>query len=212
MMNDRFSARFRQYLVDAANEQPADGQLEAVLRRTSTAPQHRSWVARLGTRLTLGQGFRGHGRLVLVLSALVVALAAGVAWYIGSEQTNRAVLHVNSPTAVPTSEPTPTTVFEGTWTSTDAADGSTQTLVVERGRSPEVHFQDDFSISCERRGEESTRYVADGTGEVLAGRLTFRGTSGGCGIDLGRFEWFYDFDEATDTLIDYQEIVWTRSR
>jgi len=212
MMNDRFSARFRQYLVDSANEQPADGQLEALLRRTSRAPQRRAWVAGLGMRRFLGHGVGGQGRLVVVLGALLVALAAGVAWYAGSEQTNRSSLHVNDPTSAPTSAPTPTTVFEGTWISTDAADGSTQTLVVGPGGAPGVHFEDDFSSSCERRGEKSTRYVAEGTGEIVAGRLTFRGTKGGCEIDVGPFEWFYDFDEARDALVDYQEIVWRRSR
>jgi len=205
MMNDHVSAQLRRYLVETANEMPGDGQLEAVVRRTSTARQLRPWVARLRTPPVLGSTLGQQMRLVMV-AALIAGLTAGVTWIVGS-QLNHSV--INQPTQA-TPEPTPSTVFEGTWTSSDTADESTQTLVVAPGRSPDVHFEDDFSISCERRGEPSTVYLADGVGEIDRGRLTVTFPTGGCGIELGSAVWFYDYDAATDSLIDYQDIVWHR--
>ena len=191
MMNDQFATLLRRHLVDTANERPASGELESALRRTSVERQFRPWVARLRTRPELGARLGWQLRYGLAAVALLLALAAAAAWYAGSL-------------------PGPGTVFEGRWTSTDTADDSTQTLIVEAGRLPSVHFEDDFSVNCERRGEPSTVYIADGTGEIDGGRLTVTFPSGGCGIDLLQAVWFYDYNEATDTLLDYQDITWTR--
>ena len=191
MMNDQFAADLRHHLLENANERPAEGQLETVLRRTGIEPQYRPWVARLRMRPELG-GVGWQVRYGLAAVALLLALAAAAAWYAGTL-------------------PAPGTVFQGRWTSTDIADDSIQTLVVAPGRSPAVHFEDAFSINCERRGERSTVYLADGAGEIDGGRLTVSFPTGGCGIDLPPFVWFYDYDAATRTLVDYQDIVWVRA-
>jgi hypothetical protein len=109
------------------------------------------------------------------------------------------------------SGPRPTTPFEGTWTSTDTADRSTQTLVVSAGRDPTVHFEDDFSINCERRGEASTVYVADGQGRIADGRLTVQFPEGGCTINMPAAEWWYEYRSSSDSLVDYQGITWSRA-
>ena len=191
MMNDQFPTLLRRHIVDNANERPAEGQLEAALRRTTTEPQFRPWVARLRTRPELGARLGWQLRYGLAAVALLLALAAAAAIHFGSE-ANRG------------------TVFEGRWTSTDTPDDSTQTLIVEPGRSPRVHFEDDFSVNCERRGEPSTVFIANGAGEIDGGRLTVDFPSGGCGIDVPPFVWSYDLDPGTDTLLDSQGIVWVR--
>ena len=191
MMNDQFANELRRQFAESANERPADGQLEVALRRTSIEPQYRPWVARLRTRPELGARLSWQLRYGLAAVALLLAISAAAVWYVGSR-------------------PGPGTVFQGRWMSTDVADDSTQTLVVSAGQTPSVHFEDDFSANCKRRGEPSTIYLADGQGEITGGRLTFRMPGSGCGIDIGPAEWFYDYDPATDTLVDYQEIVWVR--
>ena len=191
MMDDQFASQLRRHVVENADERPADGQLETALRRTAAEPQLRPWVARLRTGPELGVRLGWQVRYGLVAVALLLALAAAAVWYAGSQ-------------------PGTGTVFQGRWTSTDTADDSTQTLIVAPGTLPSIHFEDDFSVNCERRGEPSTLYLADGSGEIRGGRLTFRMSSSGCGIDMGPAEWFYDYDPATDTLVDYQDIVWVR--
>ena len=193
MMSDQFSVELRRHLLETADERPADGQLEAVVQHTAVVRQRRPWVVRLRWLLDPVAPFGSAGlRYGLVALALLIA-AAMVAIVAGGPR------------------PGGDSVFEGRWTSTDAVDASTQTLVVEGGQTPNVHFEDDFSINCERRGDSSTAYVADGPGEILRNRLTARFLSGGCLIRLPPYEAFYDYDSATDTLLDYQRITWVRA-
>lgn len=193
MMNDRFSIQLRRHLLEAADERPADGQLKAVVQRTAVEPQRRPWVVRLRWLLDPVAPFGSVGlRYGLVALALLIA-AAMVAILAGGPR------------------PGGGSVFEGRWTSTDPVDASTQTLVVEGGQTPNVHLEDDFSINCERRGDSSTAYVADGPGEILRDRLIARFLSEGCVIRLGPYEAYYDYDSATDTLLDYQRITWVRA-
>jgi hypothetical protein len=195
MMTDQFSIELRRHLVEAADERPSEGQLEAVLRRTATERQLAPWVAglRLRARRDLNVRVGWQLRYVLIGAALLIAAALVVVLGGGSQSAGR-------------------TVFEGRWTSADTVDDSTQTLVVDAGLDPDVHLEDDFSVNCERRGDSSTLYIADGLGEVNLNRLTVSYASGGCSIRLGPYEAFYDYDSATDTLVDYQDTTWTRVR
>jgi hypothetical protein len=190
MMTDQFSVQLRRHLLDTADERPADGRLEAVVERTLGMPQRLPWLARLRWRLDPIAPFNNpwlrYGAVVLsllLLAGLALIAAGG-------------------------SGPPARTVFEGTWTSTDTADRSTQTLVIGPGQNPTVHFEDDYSISCQRRGETSTVYSADGTAEITGDRLVFPIPAGGCTRPVPAYTAFYDYDAATGTLLDYQSIRW----
>ena len=192
MMTDRFSLLLRRHLLETADQQPAHGQLETALRSTAVTPQHRSWLVRLRWLVDPAAPFANtrirHGALALALllaASMVAIFASG-------------------------GDPDGGVVFEGRWTSTDTADRSTQTLIVDGGDSPTVHFEDDFSIDCQRRGDTSTVEVAEGPGGITLDRLTVRFPSGGCFIRVGPYEAFYDYSAATDTLIDDQGATWVR--
>ena len=196
MMRDPSFTPMRRRILETVNEQPALGQLEGIVAATAAMPQRRPWAVRLkwllepvspfgplaSTRVRLG---------FVVVAMLVLATLAGA---VGSG-----------------SRPRPTTPFEGTWTSTDTADGSTQTLVVSAGSAPTVHFEDDFSVNCQNRGEASTVYLADGQGEIADGRLTVRFPEGGCTIKVPAAEWWYEYGSSSDSLVDYQGITWSRA-
>ena len=192
MMNDTFSLLLRRHVLKMADERPADGQLETVLRATSRTRQRRSWLVRLRWLVDPAAPFSnaqvryGAAALaLLVVTAMIAILAAGA---LGGR-----------------------TVFEGRWTATDTTDRSTQTLVIGDGRSPSVHFEDDFSIDCQRRGDTSTAYVADGIGEIQDGRLVVRYASGGCVLRLAPYDSDYTYDAATGTLLDDQSVRWVRT-
>ena len=155
MMNDRFAAQLRRHLLESADERPADGQLEAALRLTASEPQYRPWAARLRMRPELECPHR--------VAASVWPRCGGVA----ARDIGRRYLVCGLASRRGNG-------LQGRWTSTDAADDSIQTLIVAAGSSPSVHFEDHFSINCERRGEPSTQYVADGAGEIDGGRLTVK--------------------------------------
>jgi hypothetical protein len=191
MTTDRFSPLIRRHLIETADERPAHGQLETVLRSTAATPQQRSWLVRLRWLVDPAAPYAnariryGAAALALLIVAAMVAILAG-------------------------GGPSGRTVFEGRWTATDTTDRSIQTLVVDRGQAPNVHFEDDFSIDCQQRGEASTVYRADGTGAIHTNRLIVQFPGGGCTTRLPPAESFYDYDEATDSLLDHEGITWTR--
>ena len=195
MMNDRFSAELRQHLLGTANERPADGQLAAVVEKVATTGQQRSFVA----RLTWYPGRIGRFpatalRYGLVVLALV-AILAGVILAGGSSRG-------------------PGTVFEGTWTAADFTDGSTQTLVVDTGTRPAVHYVDDFAMGSVCRADAVKVFTADGTGTIVGDRLDVEWPDGGsCGlttIEMGAGS--YVHDAATDLLVDGLQANWFRVR
>ena len=192
-MNDRFSLLLRRHVLESAEERPADGQLETVLRATSRAPQRRSWLVRLRWLVDPAAPFE-NGRVRYAAAALALLLVAAAV----------AIVAVGTAPGRPT-------VFEGRWTAIDPTDRSIQTLVIGEGRSPSVHLEDDFSIDCQRRGDTSTAFVADGIGEVQAGRLVIRFTSGGCDLRLAPYVVAYTYDAATGTLRDDQATGWSRA-
>ena len=191
MMNDRFAVQLRRHLVEVADERPADAQLAAVIKATAVTRQRPAWVARLRWLVDPAAPF-ANARTRYLVAAVALLLVAALVVVVGG-----GVLGGRTP-------------FEGSWTSIDIVDRSTQLLVIAAGEEPSVHFEDDFSINCQRRGEAMTAYVADGTGELFGSRLIVQFPGGGCVTQVPPFEWFYDYDEATDTLLDHAGITWTR--
>jgi hypothetical protein len=194
MMNDRFSAQLRQHLLQTADERAADGQLAAVVERVAVTGQRLPLVARwTGFPGRIGPFPSAALRYGLVALALVGAAMA--------------VAILSGGTARPAS-----TVFEGTWTSIDRADHSTQTLVVGVGTSPAVHFEDDFATGAACVADAVKRFTADGTGAISGNRLdTSYPGGGGCGlrkvaIPVGHL----NYQAASDTLLDQDGLTWTR--
>jgi hypothetical protein len=104
------------------------------------------------------------------------------------------------------------TRFEGGWTTTDT-DGSTETLIISAGRTPTVHFVDEFASGCLDHGDTSTRFLADGVGQIQVARLDVYFPDGGCVTwHVGSYYFFYDYQDSTDTLLDAQGISWHRLR
>ena len=102
-------------------------------------------------------------------------------------------------------------VFEGRWTATDPADESTLTLVVGEGTAPVVQFQDNLATGAGCAADEVKIFRADGVGEIKANRLVVTyPDGGGCGLILVPIGGVYDYDAATDTLVDADGVTWTR--
>jgi len=194
MMNDRFSIQLRQHLLRTANDRPAEGQLAAVVQAVSGTAQRNPLAARL-TWNTARSGPFGSG--AVRYGFLVVALAgAGLV---------AAGLLAGGP-----SRPT---VFEGTWTSIDPGDGSTQYLVVAAGTSPAVRFVDEFAAGGACQADTVKVFTADGRGTVVAGdRLEVQWPDGGgCGLaTVAMRVGTYIYDQATDSAIDGQKLTWSR--
>ena len=192
MMNDRFSAQLRQHLLDTANERPAEGQLAAIVQHAAITRQRRPLVARLpGFEGRVGP-FPAVVRLGLVAVALVLAAVAGAILAGGSQ--SRA-----------------TTPFEGTWTTIDPLDRSRMNLYVSAGATPAVRFVDEVATGGACDLDPVKRFIADGTGEISGNRLeaTFP-NGGGCGLMTVEVAGIYEYDARTDTLLDQDDVTWTR--
>jgi hypothetical protein len=192
MMNDRFSAQLRQHLLETANERPADGQLAAIVDHVAITPQRRPLVARLpGFQGRIGR-FPAAVRYGLFAVALVLAAMAGAILAGGSS-------------------PFRSTVFEGTWTTTDPVDGSIMTLTVAPGSKPAVRFVDEVSTGGACDLDPVKRFTADGTGRVTGSRLeVVYPDGGGCGLTTVAIGGAYDYNAADDTLLDQDRLTWTR--
>jgi hypothetical protein len=192
-MTDRFDAQLRQHLLETANERPAEGQLAAVVDRVAVTPQRPPFAARL-TWLPGRVGPIGSNQLRwgLVALALVGATVAGALMIPGSAR--------------------PSTVFEGTWTSIDSGDGSTQFLVVGAGTSPAIRFIDEHATGLACRADVVKVFTADGLGTVDGNRLTVLWPEGGgCGLVLLPMDrGVYAHADATDVLVDPTGLAWTR--
>ncbi len=195
MMNDRFSAQLRQHLLTTADERPADGRLAAIVEGVAVTPQRHPLVARLPWFLGRIDPFPSAAmRYGLIAVALIIAIV-GAALAVGFGPARR-------------------TVFEGTWTSIDPADGSTQTLVVGAGTRPAVHFEDAFATGAACVADEVKVFTMDGTGTIVEDLLHVTWPEGGgCGltkVEVGPGS--YTHDQATDTLVDGLALTWTRLR
>jgi hypothetical protein len=193
MMNDRFSAQVRQHLLRTANERPADGQLAAVVEGVAVTAQRHSLTARLTWLPERISPFPSTAlRFGLVAAALVGATMVA-ALLAGGGPSGR-------------------TVFEGTWTSTDPGDRSTQFLTVAAGTSPAVQFVDEFASGLACRADAVKVFTADGTGAIVGSRLDVAfPDGGGCGLMTVPMRGVsYDYEAATGTLLDHEGLVWTR--
>ena len=193
MMNDRFSAELRQHLLATADERPAGDTLAAIVDGVATTAQYHQLTARLTwAPRRMGVFPSAAVRYILIAAALVIAMVA-VALFAGGNAARR-------------------TVFEGTWRSTDPADGSTQTLVVGGGMSPAVHFVDAFATGLACRADAVKVFTMDGTGTIVDDRLdVVWPDGGGCGlmkVEVG--PGFYMCDRENDTIADGEKLTWTR--
>ena len=103
-----------------------------------------------------------------------------------------------------------TTVFAGTWISTDY-DGSTQLLLVSAGTQPSVTFEDFYASSCTAHGSPATHWVSAGQGEIDGDMLFVDFHKSGCGpFSIGGYSGAWTYDAGTDTLIDDADITWHR--
>lgn len=196
MMNDRFSAQLRQHLLAAGDERPADGQIAAVVERVAVTGQRHPLVA----RLTWSPGRIGpfpsaalrYGLIALALLAAAMAVAI-----LGGG-----------------SGPSGSTVFDGTWTSIDPADDSTLTIVVGKGTSPAVRFEDAFAAGDACVADAVKLFTADGAAEISGNRIdiTFP-DGGGCGLRKVRVpDIQLHYDAVADKLRDSQGVGWVRVR
>lgn len=196
MINDRFSAQVRQHLLETADERAADSQLAAVLDLVADSPQRHPLVA----RLTWAPGRIGPFPSTALRWALIAAalLAATMAV---------AILGGGG-------GPSASTVFEGTWTSTDLGDGSRQTLDVGAGMTPAVHFEDAYSSGGACVADEVKVFTADGRGQVFDNSLAVTyPAGGGCGLTTVPIETgVLDYDATTDTLLASDGLRWFRAR
>jgi len=193
MMNDRFDANLRQHLLGTADDRPADGQLAAVVRAVGRTSQRHP----LAARLTWNPGRIGRFpstpiRYGLIGVALVLAAMAGSILAPGSRG--------------------PSTVFEGTWTSTDPVDGSVQLLVVGAGDTPDVYFEAGYASGAGCVNDPVKRFTARGSGAISGNHLdaTFP-IGGGCGLLTVGVPGSYHYDAATDTLIGQDGLRWYRA-
>jgi len=193
-MNDRFSADLRRHLIETANERPADGQLAAVVKRVATTAQRRSVVA----RLTWFPGRIGPFPTAAVRYGLLAAALVGAA-------LAAVMLAGGGP-------PVRSTVFEGSWTSIDPSDGSSQTLVVGPGATPTMQFVDAFASGPGCRADPVKVFTADGAGVISGSRLDASfPDGGGCGLLLVPIAGAYDYRADTDTLEDQDGLSWSRA-
>ena len=193
-MNDAFSSDLRRHLVSTADERPADGQLAAITQRVAVTPQRRPLLVRLASMPDRYGPVPAQALRYALLAAALLALVAGAAILAGAM-----VRH-------------PDTLFEGTWSSVDPADGSQQTLSVSGGLAPAVQFVDEYATGAACVADAVKRFTAEGDGAIDGQLLTVRWPGGGgCGsrtVDMG--DGRYRYVESNDTLVDGQNLTWRR--
>jgi hypothetical protein len=193
MMNDRFAAQLRQHLLDTANERPADGQVAAISQHVAVTPQRRQFVLRVPELPVWIGRFPAGVRYGLIALALVLAALAGALLAGGGA-------------------PSRSTPFEGTWTTTDVADGSTMHLSVGGGSKPTVRFEDQLATGDACLTDTVKVFTAEGVGTITDNRLDVTyPNGGGCGADRVAIGGRYLHDPSTDTLVDRDGLVWTHA-
>jgi hypothetical protein len=193
MMNDKFAAQLRRHLVESADERPAEGQLAAIVESVATTRQRLPLVARLmWSPGRIGPVPTAAVRYGLLAAALAGAMAAGA--IVGGGSTG------------------PSTVFDGTWTSTDPADGSVQLLVVGRGNAPAVYFEDGYATGEACVGDAVKRFTARGVGAISGHRLIVEyPDGGGCGLVTVEMAADYTYVAEQEILVDHDGLIWTRA-
>lgn len=192
MMNDRFSVELRQHLLATGDERPGDGRLAAIVDGVAVTGQRHPVLARLPWSPAGSNPFPSAAMRYGVIAAALIIAIVGAALLAGGGFSSRSV-------------------FSGTWSSTDPADGSDQTLVIGAGTSPSVHFEDDFATGLACREDAVKVFTADGTGQISDDTLdaTFP-DGGGCGSTTVEIALHLVYDRATDSLRDQDGLVWLR--
>jgi hypothetical protein len=96
--------------------------------------------------------------------------------------------------------------FNGSWSSIDPVDGSTQHLSIKgSGGRVQMSYVDEFGKVCVEVGAPTTVFTGVLTGTISGNDLVGLWKSAGCGPVLllrvtDRFEWFFEYDPGTDTL------------
>ena len=110
--------------------------------------------------------------------------------------------------------------FEGSWTSIDPVDGSTQHLTI-RGSSgrAQVKYIDEFGTTCVDVGAPTNVFSGVLTASISGNEMVAVFKSAGCGSQIvlrasDAFAWFFEYDPNTDTLfgaINDGPATWSRN-
>ena len=106
---------------------------------------------------------------------------------------------------VPIVEAAPTSAFEGSWTSIDPVDGSTQHLSIRGATNVAMTYTDEFGTVCVNIGAPTVKFTGYLTGHVDGDDLFAWFKEGGCGPAkevIARFGigWSFYYDSGSDTL------------
>jgi len=107
--------------------------------------------------------------------------------------------------SVPITAAAASSPVEGSWTSIDPVDNSTQHLHIQGGTNLKIGYVDEFATTCADIGAPTTVFTANLIGTFSDNELVARFNSGRCGPRIvlraaDGFAWFFEYDPATDTL------------
>jgi len=94
---------------------------------------------------------------------------------------------------------------EGSWTSIDPVDGSTQHLSIQGGTNLQLQYIDEYATTCANIGAPTNVFTGVLVGTFSDNEVVARFNSGRCGPRLvlraaDGFAWFFEYDPNTDTL------------
>jgi hypothetical protein len=95
--------------------------------------------------------------------------------------------------------------FEGTWSSIDPVDGSTQHLSINGGSNVQLTYVDEYGTTCVDIAAPTVVFTGRLTGSVQGDDLFAVFKQGACGnvhvlgADI-KFAWTFHYDAATDTM------------
>ena len=120
--------------------------------------------------------------------------------------------------AVPIVEAAPSSPVEGSWTSIDPVDRSTQHLYIQGGTNLQIQYIDEYATTCAEIGAPTVVFTGMLVGTFSNNELVARFNSGRCGPRLvlraaDGFAWFFEYDPGTDTLwgaINDRPATWSR--
>jgi hypothetical protein len=184
-------AGLRSYFEDLNRVAPGEQQLGLVLARTATTTQRPAWRVRL-PRVTGLDSLADALPLRYGLVAMAMLLVVWTVSFAGGGSGVRSG-------------------FGGRWTSIDH-DGSTQTLQVEAGPTPDVQYVDQMASGCVENRDDSFVFHAAGRGSVSGDRLVVAFPGGGCHTwQVAAYTVTFLLDRSSDTLVDGDGTTWHRA-
>lgn len=107
--------------------------------------------------------------------------------------------------SVPVVDAASSSPVEGSWTSIDPVDGSTQHLSIQGGKNLQLQYIDELGTTCVDIGAPTPVFTGMLVGTFSDNGLVARFNSGRCGSRLvlraaDGFAWFFEYDPNTDTL------------